>query len=169
MGQAQRVSQFMHGLDQQPVGENVRICWQPVEFLPQTMIGNQRSGAAQLGFPKNESQNWDVEVQFRDSDQAPGAAVDVPLHPGQNFGGVVLLAFRVARKRGIDGWPQDLGGHTKFLVELMLQPFEQPSVHWYRCQKLYFLHVGPREQPAISSCLINRSGLYQGTALVVPN
>src|ERR1039457_7366578 len=76
MGQAQRVSQFMHGLDQQPVGENVRICWQPVEFLPQTMIGNQRSGAAQLGFPKNKSQNWNVEVQFRDSDQAPGAAVD---------------------------------------------------------------------------------------------
>src|ERR1035437_3258942 len=100
------------------------------------MVGNHRCRPAKLGFPKNESQNWNVEVQFGDSDEAPSAAVDVLLHPGQNFGGVVLLTFGVPRKRGIDGWSQDLGGHTKLLVELMLQPFEQPSVHHSHRQEL---------------------------------
>ena len=54
MGEAQRVSQFMHGLDQQTVGEHVGIRRQSVEFLPQTMIGNQRSGCRPVGLPQKQ-------------------------------------------------------------------------------------------------------------------
>lgn len=136
MGKAQRVSQFVHGFDQETIGQEICIGWQTIKFLPQTMIRNYRCVPTELGLPKNESQDWNIEIQLRDADQAPGAAVDVSLHPGQDFGGVILLAFGVARERGIDGWPHDLGRHTKFMVKLLPQPIEQRSICGPHRQKL---------------------------------
>src|SRR5271165_153595 len=140
MSQLQRVSQLVHRLNQQTVGKQIEVGWQPIEFLGEAMVGNDGAGASELGFAENEGENRDVEVAPCDTEQPPRVAVEVGLHGGENFGRMKLLALEVQREGGIERWAQDFRGHTKLLVERLPQPIEQVSVHGPHRQKLQFFH-----------------------------
>ena len=54
--------------------------------------------------------------------QPPGVVVDVTLHGGKDFGGMILLPLGVQRERWIERRVKDLARHAEFLVERLLQP-----------------------------------------------
>jgi hypothetical protein len=71
MRKPKSVAQFVEGLLQEALLEELGIFGHAIEFRVQTMSGNQRAGVAQLGFAKNEGQDGDVKVHVGHCQDAP--------------------------------------------------------------------------------------------------
>jgi hypothetical protein len=69
--QEESVSNFMHGLFEQPLLQYRDVWGKPIKLLPQAVCGYQTAGSANLGFSKNKRQDRDVQVDCRDAQNSP--------------------------------------------------------------------------------------------------
>ncbi len=95
------MAQLVDGFLQQTLIEQFNIWTKAVELLAEAVKRDQCAGAAHLGFAENVLQNWNVEIDTSNAQQAPILGMYKGLHAFQDFGRVILQSFGVVGRGGI--------------------------------------------------------------------
>jgi len=81
----QGMPEFMRGLRRKAALKERFISGQSIEFLTETVAGDDAAGSSHLGFPKNEGKDRNVQVDHRDAQNAPGTGMNEGLHCKENL------------------------------------------------------------------------------------
>ena len=107
------VTQLVNGFLEEALAEKGIVAVEAVELLPQAIGGDDGAGSAHLGFPENVFQDRDIEVDIGDGEETPGVWTDQTLHTLQNFRRMILLAFGVIGRRGIEDDGENFAGNVE--------------------------------------------------------
>ena len=140
MGKVESVSNFVDGLLNQPLKEEVRIVRQSIELLRQPMRRYHGAGPTHLRLAKHKRQNRDIEIHAGNAKHAPGAVGGVTLHRLDDLGRMKLLAFGMEGKLGIQVRAHNLARHTESVGERGSHLHQQPLVEISDRQQFEHFH-----------------------------
>lgn len=111
------VAEFVDCLLEKALVLQFGIGWQSIEFLGEAVRRNHGASAWQLGFPKNEREDGDIEIQRGDAKEAPFRRSITLEHGRQDFRGRILLPSEIEREHRFRLWRKNFARDREFTLE----------------------------------------------------